>query len=181
VTICITHCSLRPTRTPYYKIFFLTTINRLGVHGSSASNDPLRAPGNTPLYLSLPPVWGTTGGNCIFPITPGNQNGVYKELKIIANAERLLCRQIFKYSQQRGSQSGQHPRELIMPANLGDAELSTTAGPFGLTVQGPIIGKRADQDITVQMLPTAKCKLSGAAWRNLSKTWVCQSCSGNLM
>ena len=68
-----------------------------------------------------------------------------------------------------------------MLANLGDAERSTRTGPFGLTVQGVIIDKPADQDITVQTLPAAKCKLSGAAWRKFSKTWVCQSGSGNLI
>jgi hypothetical protein len=181
VTTYITYCALGPTRIPYYKIFFLTTISRLGVHDSSAINDPLGAPGKTPLYLSLPFAWGTAGGDCTFPNTPGNQNGVYKELKSISNAVRLPCRQLLKYTQQRSSQSDQHPRELIMLANLGNAERSTRAGPFGLTVQGAIIGKPADQDITVQTLPTAKCKLSGAAWRTLSKTWVCQSGSGNLM
>jgi hypothetical protein len=56
---------------------------------------------------------------------------------------------------------GQYPRELVMPASQGDAEWSTTAGPFGQTVQGATIGELADQDITVQMLPTAKCWLSG--------------------
>jgi len=125
-------------------------------------------------------MWGTMYGDCIFPVTSGNQNGVYRELKSIRNAERLSCRHVLKYTQQRTSQCGQYPRKLVMPANLVDAEQSKTAGPFSLTVQGAITGKPADQDITIQVLPTAKCKLPGAAWRKLSKTWVCQSGSGNL-
>jgi hypothetical protein len=30
-------------------------------------NDPLGAPGSTPLYLCLPPIWGAGGGNLLNP------------------------------------------------------------------------------------------------------------------
>jgi hypothetical protein len=38
---------------------------------NSAINDPLRAPGSTPLYLCLPLVRGSVGGDCYFPIIRG--------------------------------------------------------------------------------------------------------------
>jgi hypothetical protein len=34
---------------------------------ASVVNDPLRAPGSTPLYLCLPTVWGAVGGNLLNP------------------------------------------------------------------------------------------------------------------
>jgi hypothetical protein len=35
--------------------------------------DPLGEPGSNPLYLCLPPVRGSAGGDCYFPITCRNK------------------------------------------------------------------------------------------------------------
>lgn len=47
-----------------------------GQHGtlggdSSTTEDPVEAPGSTLLYLCLPLVNGSVGGDCYFPITCG--------------------------------------------------------------------------------------------------------------
>jgi hypothetical protein len=40
---------------------------------ASVVNDPLGAPGSTPFYKCLPPVWGAAGGDSQFPITRGTK------------------------------------------------------------------------------------------------------------
>jgi hypothetical protein len=40
----------------------------LGWNLASVVNDPLGAPGSTPLYLCLPPVWGAAGGDLLDPV-----------------------------------------------------------------------------------------------------------------
>jgi hypothetical protein len=50
----------------------------LGWNLASVVNDPLGAPGRTPLYLCLPPVWGAGGGDLLEPLYSWDQNG-YQE------------------------------------------------------------------------------------------------------
>jgi hypothetical protein len=47
----------------------------LGWNIASVVNDPLGAPGRTPLYLCLPPVWGAAGGDFLYPLYSWDQNG----------------------------------------------------------------------------------------------------------
>jgi hypothetical protein len=47
----------------------------LGWNLASVNNDPLGAPGSTPLYLCLPPVWGAAGGDLLDPLFSWDQNG----------------------------------------------------------------------------------------------------------
>lgn len=49
------------------------TVPRVEWHCSgdgSAANNPPEAPGSTPLYLCLPPIKGSEGGDYYCPITP---------------------------------------------------------------------------------------------------------------
>jgi hypothetical protein len=39
-------------------------------------NDPLGVPGSTPLYLCLPPAWGSAGGDWLFPTSRGTAMNV---------------------------------------------------------------------------------------------------------
>jgi hypothetical protein len=51
----------------------------LGWNLASVVNDPLGAPGSTPLYLCLPPVWGAAGGDFLDPLYSWDQNGNQRE------------------------------------------------------------------------------------------------------
>ena len=86
----------------------------------SVPNDPLGAPGSTPLYLCLPPVWGTAGGDRYYPVLVGPKikTTKIKEKKSSKRRDSVVQRHLHKYAQQ-GPVLANHPRELGLPANLG--------------------------------------------------------------
>jgi hypothetical protein len=87
----------------------------------------------------------------------------------------VIQRHLLKFAQQGASQTSEPPLGAGIPSKPRDVEHSTTqrVGPYGLRVQGAFTGKPAE-DTTIQKLPTAKPKLSGAARRKRKKS-LCRS------
>jgi hypothetical protein len=79
---------------------------------ASAVNNPLRAPGSTPLYLCLPPVWSAVGGNQLIPITRGTKMDS-KQLNVgplDLKEKRGSSRRSLKETPQQGTGSSGKPR-----------------------------------------------------------------------
>ena len=82
-------------------------------------NDPLKAPGSTPLYSCLPPMSGSVSGDCYFPIT----HRMHKEKSFNKNPPlnevTLLYRDTLSAMLNRGlTILAHHPKELVFLANI---------------------------------------------------------------
>jgi hypothetical protein len=93
-------------------------------------NDHLGAPGSTPLYICLPPVWGAAGGDELIPITRGNNMDTNK-LKIgpldLKEKRGSFLRRSLKEMPQQGTGSSDKPHS-------GPAATSEPAG--GTSAEG---------------------------------------------
>jgi hypothetical protein len=103
----------------------------------SVANDPLGAKGSTPLYLCLPHVWGSAGGDRYFPITRGTQMETtnIKDKKSTKCRDSVVQKHLLKFAQQGASQSGEPPQGPGSSSKPRDTEYLITpqAGPSGLT------------------------------------------------
>ena len=105
-----------------------------------------------------------------------------KDMKSSKCRDSVVQRHLHKYAQQ-GASPGEPLQGAGSSSKPRDTEhlITPEAGPSGLTEQGASIGKPAEEGITVQQLPTARTKLSGAARRKLRKAKEGQSGTGSLM
>jgi hypothetical protein len=89
-----------------------------------------------------------------------------KDKKSSKRRDSVVQRHLLKYTQQ-GASPGEPPQGAGSSSKPRDTEhlITPEARPSGLTEQGASIGKPAEEDITVQQLPTARTKLSWAARR----------------
>jgi hypothetical protein len=110
------------------------------------------------------------------------ESSIVKDEKSITCRDSVVQRHLLKFTQQGVSQSGKPPQGAGSISKTKDVEYSITSkfGPSGLTEQGASTGKLAEGDTTVQQLPTARTKLSGAARRKLRKAKTGQSGTGSL-
>jgi hypothetical protein len=110
------------------------------------------------------------------------KSSIVKDKKSTKCRDSVVHRHLLKSAQQGTSQSGKPPQGAGTPSKPRDAEYSITpkARPSGLTEQGASTGKPAEEDTTVQKLPTAKTKLSETARRKLRKAKAGQSGTGSL-
>ena len=115
-------------------------------------------------------------------VGPKMKSSIVKDKKSTKCRDSVVHRHLLKFAQQGTSQSGKPPQGAGTPSKPRDAEYSITpkARPSGLTEQGASTGKPAEEDTTVQKLPTAKTKLSGTARRKLRKAKAGQSGTGSL-
>jgi hypothetical protein len=159
----------------------------------SAANNTLRAPGNTPFYLYLPPIRGSAGGDCYFSITRGTRMEKSQNKKPIKCRDSVVQTHVSSFAQQGASQSGEPPQGAGIPSKPRDNEQPTQiknsslvahspkqdtlhkARSSGLSVQEAMTSKSAEVDPKVQKLPTAKPRLSVAARRKFKKAWAGQS------
>jgi hypothetical protein len=95
---------------------------------ASVMNDPLGAPGSTPLYICLPPVWGTAGGDQLIPITRGTNMDTSKtEIgPLDLKEKRGSSRRSLKETPQQGTGSSgkplSGPAATSVPAGQGKGQ-----------------------------------------------------------
>ena len=82
-----------------------------------------------------------------------------------------MQRHMFQYTQQVASHSGDPLQAAVTVRARNNTEQTATqkAGPSGLTVQGAIIDKSAEDDTTVLQLRTAEVKQFWAAKKKHNK------------
>ena len=154
----------------------------------SVMNDPLGAPGSTPLYLCLPPVRGSAGGDYYFPTTRGMHMETPDKKKSFKSRDCLVQRHLFSVTQGAGSSC--KPRETEHSIEGGDLptvghlpvqETLQGAGSCGISTRGASNSKPVEVEglqfatSVVKWLQLARPKLSGAARRKLKKTTAGQS------
>jgi hypothetical protein len=87
---------------------------------SSAINDPLRAPGSTSLYLCLPLIRGSAGGDYYFPITHGILMEKTRNKKPTKSRDAVVQKDLPSCAQHRTSQSGEPPQGAGIPSKPRD-------------------------------------------------------------
>jgi hypothetical protein len=85
---------------------------------TSVVNDPLEAPGSTPFYLCIPPVWATAGGDHLIPHYSWDHSGNQRRKK--TGPQDL--------KEKRDSPSRRSTLEILQQG----------AGSFGAPLSGPV-------------------------------------------
>jgi len=88
---------------------------------SSTTNNPFRAPGSTPLYLCLPPICGSVGGDCYLPITHDTPMEKTKQ-KSIKSRDTMVQKYLPSFAQHGVSQSEIPPQGAGTPSKPRDIE-----------------------------------------------------------
>jgi hypothetical protein len=89
---------------------------------SSAVNNLLGAPGSTPLYLCLPHVRGSAGGDYYFPITRGTLMEKMQNKKTIKSRDTVVQKDLHSCAQQGTSWSGKPLQGAGIPSKPRDIE-----------------------------------------------------------
>jgi hypothetical protein len=92
---------------------------------SSAVDDPLRAPGSIPLYLCLPLLRGSAGGDYYFPTTRGTLMEKTQIKKPIKSRDAVVQKDLPSCAQQGSSQSGKPLQGAGIPSKPRDIEHMT--------------------------------------------------------